>query len=143
MNMAKMDEDPINLEIIRNVNKQLKLGDYYPANTFNMELHEYETSDSRSLVIPSSNEGEFWRNDRVEVEEVINKEDPAKLYSLQISLHNEKVTHIREVYNIMDLIGDLGGVLEIFLVMIGFVVSQVSRYSFVLETSQSLFETKT
>jgi hypothetical protein len=47
--------------------------------------------------------------------------------------------HSREIYNIFDLIGDLGGVLEIIVAFFGFFLFGIAEKSFVLKALEKLF----
>lgn len=49
----------------------------------------------------------------------------------------------REVYNILDLLGDLGGVLEVIEVVIGFFLVYISEFSYNLEVMGKLFVART
>jgi len=40
--------------------------------------------------------------------------------------------HERRVYGLFDLMGDLGGVLELIVVFVGFFVSKLSKFSFTM-----------
>ena len=56
---------------------------------------------------------------------------------------NHIMMHQRNVYNIIDLIGDLGGVLELFALFFGFFIGPFTNYSFVMTSLQNLFVVKT
>jgi hypothetical protein len=49
------------------------------------------------------------------------------------------VEHSREIYNILDLVGDLGGVLEVLLTLFGIFMFRISERSFVLKALEKLF----
>ena len=67
-----------------------------------------------------------------------------KLFSVVLSLDNLKINHIQKSgYDIIDLLGDLGGVLEIFIFVFGVFMYPVSRHSYVLEMISRLFMAKT
>ena len=55
----------------------------------------------------------------------------------------ESVHHSRVVYNFLDLVGDLGGVLEVILVVFGFFFNRVSEHSYVLTALNKLFLVRT
>ena len=61
------------------------------------------------------------------------------LFDLTVSLAATKIEHTREVYNLMDLIGELGGVLEILIVLCSYFVCPISEHTFVLKALESLY----
>jgi hypothetical protein len=50
-----------------------------------------------------------------------------------IMLHDSKITHERESYDLLDLFGDLGGIIEIFCLFGSLTVSHYSEYSYNLK----------
>ena len=51
--------------------------------------------------------------------------------------------HERDIYNFLDLIGDLGGVLEVFLVFFAFFIEPISEHSFYMKALSKLFVANT
>jgi hypothetical protein len=45
----------------------------------------------------------------------------------------------RQVYNILDLLSDLGGVLEIMLILFAFAFAPISEYGYYLKLAKNLF----
>ena len=56
---------------------------------------------------------------------------------------NVVVAHERRIYSFLDLMGDLGGVLEIVSVVFGFFLFCISEHSFNMGAIQKLFLAKT
>ena len=54
-------------------------------------------------------------------------------YQTTLMLKSQAVTHIRERYRIMDILGDLGGVIEIIMIVLGTVLYPISEHSFILK----------
>jgi hypothetical protein len=48
-------------------------------------------------------------------------------------IHDSKITHERESYDLLDLFGDLGGIIEVFCLLGSITVSQYSEYSYNLK----------
>lgn len=69
--------------------------------------------------------------------------DGRLLYKSSIYLMNEQYKLTRQIYNIFDLLGDLGGVTEVIMVCFGFFLFSVSEHSFVMTASQKLFYART
>ena len=68
---------------------------------------------------------------------------PNVLYESKIWLHSEQSKLTRQVYNIFDLLGDLGGVTEVIMIFFGFILFSISEHSFYLTASQKLFFART
>ena len=61
---------------------------------------------------------------------------------LKLRYANEYVEHEREIYNIIDHIGDLGGVIEIFAIFFGFFIGPFTNYSFTMTALRNIFVAK-
>jgi hypothetical protein len=94
-----------------------------------------------------SYEGEFY-----DIAKIINRpfikngaseEKKILLYSSTIQLHNESVKFNRQIYNIFDLLGDLGGVTEVIMIVFGFFLFSISEHSFYLTAFSELFYART
>jgi hypothetical protein len=62
---------------------------------------------------------------------------------VNFDLEESEVLHSREVYHIMDLIGDLGGVFEVIITIFGIFVFPMSQHSFVMKALEKLFLART
>jgi hypothetical protein len=62
---------------------------------------------------------------------------------VNISLNPKENLHTREVYNIIDLIGNLGGVFEIIVKVLGLFFLPISSHSFVMKALEKLFLART
>ena len=65
------------------------------------------------------------------------------IYSIKFGIAPILIEHSREVYNILDLIGDLGGVLEVFSLIFGLFVAPIAEHSFTMRAMRKLFLAKT
>jgi hypothetical protein len=63
--------------------------------------------------------------------------------SVYVYIQSEAISHRREVYNSLDLIGDLGGVVEVFLVIFGVFLYPISKMAFILKAAKMLFHART
>lgn len=75
--------------------------------------------------------------------QVRDKSDNKLLFRSCVSMHNEQLKYTRAIYNLFDLLGDLGGVTEVIMIVFGFIFYSVSEHSFYLTASQKLFYAKT
>ena len=58
-------------------------------------------------------------------------------------LEQQGITHQREVYTAIDALGDLGGFIEITLIVFGSIFLPISRYSFYLKAARFMFFART
>ena len=68
--------------------------------------------------------------------------DPG-LFSMVVYLTQESAVHKREIYNLLDLFGELGGVIEIFIIILGIFLYPISHYSFMLNATKIFFKART
>ena len=60
-----------------------------------------------------------------------------------VTLSGELIEHSRTVYNILDLLGDLGGLTEVFLLVVGYFINPIAEHNFTLKAARRLFIAKT
>lgn len=53
------------------------------------------------------------------------------------------MVHVREVYNLLDVMGDIGGILEISMLLFGFFIFPISEHSFFLTAARLQFFART
>ena len=70
------------------------------------------------------------------------EKSPRLLYRTQIFLMSEEITHGREVYGFMDLLGDLGGVTEVIMLVFGIFLFPISEHSYTVQAAKKLFLAK-
>jgi len=64
-----------------------------------------------------------------------NDEWKKELYSIQIYLMPEMISHKRETYDLIKLLGDMGGIQGILISLLGVLVIPVSAHSFIIKAS--------
>lgn len=57
--------------------------------------------------------------------------------------HNEEIIHTREGYDLFGLLGDLGGITQIFYLIFGILLYPVSEHSFVVKALKKLYYART
>lgn len=57
----------------------------------------------------------------------------------KIYLTNKVSIHKRKIYDIVQLLGDLGGVTEVFLITMGFFLFPISETSFDMKSTKRMF----
>ena len=51
--------------------------------------------------------------------------------------------HLRQVYGLLDILGDLGGVLEVIMVVMGALLMPIAEHHFTLQAAKRIFMAKT
>jgi hypothetical protein len=65
------------------------------------------------------------------------------IYQTKLYRDNFKVNHDRMIYGLIDLLGDLGGVLEIVLLVTGFFLNNIAEHSFYTNSISKLYMANT
>ena len=64
---------------------------------------------------------------------------PGQMLRVGFFLHPLVEVNTREVYNAVDVIGNLGGVIEMIFVSVGILISPISKHSFITNAIKKLF----
>ena len=109
-----------------------------------LKANSYSTFDGLfKLEWPSKTGSFFDIESKFGFESIQADYDVDVVGSLYISFGQTKTSHQREVYNLFDLIGDLGGVLEVILAVLGLFILPVSEHSFVMKALSKLYLART
>ena len=65
-----------------------------------------------------------------------------KLAKINIYISSLKRMHTREVYGFIDILGDLGGVLEVIMVVMSGILMPISEHHFILQAAKRMFMAK-
>jgi hypothetical protein len=65
------------------------------------------------------------------------------MYNIVLLLGQTGVGHSRRKYGLFDLLGDLGGVLEVIMIVFGIFLFPISEHSFMLKAANKLFFART
>ena len=63
----------------------------------------------------------------------VKEVEPEMLLTVSLMLQEEIIEHIRECFNIPDMIGNLGGVVEVFVIVFGVIIYPLSKHKFTLK----------
>ena len=69
--------------------------------------------------------------------------NPKQLYVTGIFEYAEKFMISKEVYTLVDTLGDIGGLVEIILALAGLIVTPIAYHSYVLKSISKLYTAKT
>ena len=83
----------------------------------------------------------------LDIGEIIHKEFPRPKVGINTDtvliinyvLHDRDLTHVRDIYNLIDLVGDLGGIQEFFISLVGIFVFPISYFSYNIKVLEELF----
>ena len=110
----------------------------------NLRQNLIETSDSLLKSLSPSYKSTFYDVGLVSTTEYPTLAGmPGVLYAMNFFIDAVKISHSREVYNILDLIGDLGGVLEVIIFVFGVFLFPISEFSFVMKALEKLYLART
>ena len=91
--------------------------------------------------------GDFYTvGSRVFKDEMIRKSqdwDPEAVYWNNLIPEGQVIVHEHHVYNLLQMIGDLGGVKEIIVSIIGFFIMPLSTFAFQLKAFERLYFART
>ena len=65
------------------------------------------------------------------------------MYDSDVFLAPDVVFHTREIYNIFDLLGDLGGVSQVIGIVFGFIFLPMAEHKFILDATGKLYLART
>lgn len=106
-----------------------------------IEKNEVETEDSIFQLGQVSIETEYY--DILRNIERTYPDVDGRLYTGEVVLANSGLVHRRRVYSIFDLMGDLGGVIEILLIVFNIMFLPMAEHSFNLKAIKKLFLART
>ena len=66
-----------------------------------------------------------------------------EIYNTDIYLSPANVKYYRKTYDLLDLLGDIGGVTEVVMITFGFMLLPISEHSFTLRAAKRLFLART
>ena len=58
-------------------------------------------------------------------------------------LEDETIRHVRYIYGMLDVLGDLGGVTEVIMLLFGFFLYPIAEHSFILQALRRLYKART
>lgn len=58
-------------------------------------------------------------------------------------LEAESIRHVRYIYSLLDILGDLGGVTEVIMLLFGFFLYPIAEHSFSLQALRRLYKART
>jgi len=97
-----------------------------------LRKNSFEAQDYYLQLSEPDEHGEFYDLSETEIYNTYKKLSPNKIYEVHLQLQSQQVRNDRKVYSLLELIGDLGGVFEIIILTLNFLMLPISRHSFIL-----------
>ena len=114
-----------------------------PVNILQLRKHHIQVTDHYMNIGELSYEGYFWEVSQKVQKNELREANPNYFFHTQVVLEPEQQVHGRGVYGIIDLLGDLGGQIEIYLFVFGWIMFALSERSFTLKATKNLFLART
>ena len=109
----------------------------------NIRLHRIEALDNLLFVDIPTYEGTFFQISSMLKRPYNKNKFPGELFRCSLFLQKESILHKREIFNFLDLIGDLGGVIEVMVLIFGFIFFPISQQSFIHKLTKLMFKART
>ena len=71
---------------------------------------------------------------------MVHEYDPKNLINIRTWLQGDGMVHERKVYNVIRFLADVGGVLEIFVVVFGIFIYPISKFAFIYNATEKLLD---
>ena len=102
-------------------------------DNLSLDHNKVVTKDDYFQIGQNSFVGEFYTvSINILSSKIIKEMKPHGLFTSQIWLNSLQMNHYREIYHFLDVLGDLGGVLEILILVCSAVCMSFSEHSFTL-----------
>ena len=113
--------------------------------TLNLRKNHIETKDSffNPLSTPSIEASFFDVAKTTSV--MVNRPlvFPHAVYAMEVFLNSFEISHSREIYDLLALLGDLGGIHDVFVLIFGIFVFPWSQFSYNLKIFEKLYLVRT
>ena len=79
-----------------------------------------------------SHTGNFFKIGKIIPRNYVAPEDSLEIYNTYMYLSSTNIKYQRKTYDLLDLLGDLGGVTEVVMLLFGFFLFPLTEHSFTL-----------
>ena len=104
-----------------------------------INYHEVSTQDDYINLGFYSYEGSFFQIGRQFLGKQALLVEPGLYFKSSIWMECLNFSHFRHSFDLIDVFSDIGGILEMFVLIFGFLVYPISKYSFYIESIQKSF----
>jgi hypothetical protein len=112
-------------------------------NVFQLLMKNFISTKDYWVPVAETYEGTFFKIAGLIERPYITGKFPGELLRVSSYLQEEAAFNEREVYNLIDLIGEMGGVVEIIVIVFGVIIYPISHQSFILNATSQLFKART
>ena len=67
---------------------------------------------------------------------MLSDESPHYLYINMFYMDESGISHKREVYNLIEVLGDIGGIIEVLFLLFAWIFLPIARHSFYLHAAR-------
>ena len=141
-----MDFEVYNEKPIFNDQKYLRswlLSPTVSTNVYQMITKNFISTKDSWFPNIETYSGEFYKITEIVHRPYHPEKFPNEIFRASSYLQSEATYYEREVFNFVDLIGELGGVVEIIIIVFGILIYPISKQSFILKASNQLFKART
>lgn len=104
-----------------------------------LQHNSFKTEDSWVWLGSITYDSNFFTYFKSIQKQILPDANPNQLYINQFYMDERGVMHKREVYTLIDSLGDIGGIIEIFFILFGMIFLPISRHSYYLQAARHMF----
>lgn len=117
---------------------------YLTTNIYRIRQHEIETEDAILQLGQQSFEDTLYDLQQSHHHKMYpNSNSPGAFFETEFVLDQYGIKHVRIAYNLMDVLGDLAGVFDLAVHLVGFFILSISQHSMTISTIKKLFLVRT
>ena len=99
--------------------------------------NEIMTYDNYFVSFTETTKHQFFNSDKLVMFQSVPESTLGLFFEIRLEIDPINIIHQREMYNFLNLFEDLGGIIEIMMIIFGAICYPISEFSFNLETARS------
>jgi hypothetical protein len=107
-----------------------------------LEFNELETEDSPYLAGKLSLSGNFYQIGKLVSQMTVIEADPGVLFEMIYWCEARKLKHNRKVYTLLDMLEEIGGLIEALMLIVALMILPISDQSFYLSVARRLYKAR-
>jgi hypothetical protein len=115
------------------------INEVIPSQYMELAKHEFFMEDDWFQIGQITKEGSYFGIETSSYKPKLAKQYPGLLIDYQLMLTNTVKTHRRVIYDIVALLGDLGGVTEVIMLVMGIILFPISESSYNMMSTKRMF----
>jgi hypothetical protein len=105
----------------------------------NMRKNTYETFDDPYLSFSSDQNGDFYQVGRIQKVDQVREKKPHEVFKEYLFIEPYQNQHFREVFSILQLLEEMGGIIEIISVISFIFLYPVNEFNFFIKAIKELY----